>query len=312
MTLMDELILVCKASNRSEPKLEEISNLVQKLVENKEFDVLTDFDGRTPLHFLASRGNIKAIEYLLEQQIPGLDLNAKDDMGWTALSNACYISTRSMISYLLEKGAETSVVDFGGKTLLHLTAGNSSMSSEDRIFVFNALKAKGVNPDIKDSRKNIYTDIVVFYPPTDLIKDRIDPFGRTLLHWAGVSFKTYGAYYQSCEDLIDFKDDVGRTPLMYTANISPDNMDFVEWLLDKGCPVTHQDQGGKTALHFAVGYGNKELAERLIAHGAEPHVKDAMGQSAFDLAERYAPEILSILNKQNLAMVAMVARISAA
>ncbi len=111
--------------------------------------LLTDFDGRTPLGiFLATRSNIEGIEYLLKQ-MPDLDINHKDDMGWTALSNACYLGTVPMITDLLAGGANASIVDFGGKTLLHLVAGNPNLSPEGRTLAFCALKSYGVNPDVK-------------------------------------------------------------------------------------------------------------------------------------------------------------------
>jgi ankyrin repeat protein len=295
MKPIDELIQICKSSKNTDLKLEEI----KKVIEEKEFEILTDFDGRTPLHFLASRSNIEGIEYLLKH-MPDLDINHKDDMGWTALSNACYLGTVSMITHLLARGANASIVDFGGKTLLHLVAGNPNLSPEGRTLAFRALESHGVKPGVKDLRGNIYTDLIVFHQATDLVKDRVDPFGRTLLHWAAYAFDAYKTYYETCIDLIGNVDDVGRTPLMYAAGIPKPNINYFDWLIVQGCSVTKQDKGGKTALHFAASCGNEEVVKRLIANGADPWILDNMGQSAIDIAERYAPQILPALQDQSL------------
>lgn len=297
MKPIDELIQICKSSTNTDPKLVEITKLVQE----KQFELLTDFDGRTPLHFLATRDNIEGIKYLLNH-LPMLDLllNHKDDMGWTALSNACYLGTLPMIIDLLVRGARPSIVDFGGKTLLHLVAGNPKMSPEDKELAFLVLTTHGVNPNIKDFRGQTYQDVLQFNQATDLISKKVDPFGRTLLHWAAYVFDAYKTYYETCIDLIGNVDDVGRTPLMYAAGIPKPNIPYIDWLIAQGCSVIHQDKGGKTAVHFAASCGNEEVVKRLIANGADPWTKDNMGQSAVDIADRYAPQILPALQDQGL------------
>ncbi len=67
----------------------------------------------------------------------------------------------------------------------------------------------------------------MFHQATDLIKDRVDPFGRTLLHWAAYAFDAYKTYYESCIDLIGNVDDVGRTPFMYAAGIPKPNITYL-------------------------------------------------------------------------------------
>lgn len=296
MEPIDELIELCISSNNNNTKIVEISKLVQ---EQKVFSILTDFDGRTPLHFLATRDNIEAIEYLLTP-LPGLDINQKDDIGWTALSNACYLGTLPMIKYLLEKGANPSLIDFGGKTLLHLLAGNSKMSLEDKNIAINLLKKKEVNPQIKDLRGQTFEDVHKFDKASDLEITGVDPFGRTILHWAAYSFEAYKTKYESRKDLIHNVDDIGRTPLMYAAGIAQPNIPYLKWLIQQGCSATQQDKGGKTALHFAARWGNQDVVSCLLDNEANPLLPDHMGQTALDIAKRYAPELVPDLEKLEL------------
>jgi ankyrin repeat protein len=281
------------SSTNTNSKVTEITQLV---LQQKDFAILTDYDGRTPIHFLASRDNIEAIKYLLSH-LPNLHINQKDDMGWAALSNACYLGTYPMIVDLLARGANPSLIHFSGKTLLHLLAGNTKMSPEDKKIAISFLKAKGVNPRIKDLQGQTYKDVLKFDQGKDLEVTGFDPFGRTILHWAAYSFEKYKTLYESRKDLIHNVDDIGRTPLMYAAAMPQPNITYLKWLINQGCSVVNPDKGGKTALHFAARWGNKEVINCLLENGADPLISDNMEQSALDIAKRYAPQIVSVLEE---------------
>ena len=71
-------------------------------------------------------------------------------------------------------------------------------------------------------------------------------------------------------------------------NQSVPNIDvvmFASWLVDKGCNVNEQNNGGQTALHIAVEYAdNHDLVACLILKGASVfQVKNRNGLSVFDL-----------------------------
>lgn len=285
-----ELLKLCTLSDNTNTKLAEIKSLVQ----THQFDLLTDFNGRTPIHFLATRDNIEAIKYLLVN-LPGLDINQKDDMGWTPLSNGCYLGTLPMIIDLLARGANPSIIDFGGKTLLHLVAGNTKLSAEDKELALWTLQQKRINPKVKDFRGQTYEDVLKFDQSKDMEKTGIDPFGRTILHWAAYSFAAYETKYKGYKELIDRVDDVGRTPLMYAAGIPQPNIPYLNWLIETGCEVKKQDKGGKTAIHFAARWGNKDVVQCLLEHGSDHYLPDNMGQTPVAIATRYSPQVLPIL-----------------
>lgn len=290
---IDQLISVCIMSNRINTKLEEIQEIIHQ--NDNQFSLITDFNGRTPLHFLATRNNVEAFDYLLTT-IPGLDINHKDDMGWTALSNACYLGSLEMIKYLLEKGASANVIDFGGKTLLHLVGGNEKMSSEDKSLAIQLFQGK-INPEIQDIRSQTYENILHFDRKRDLENMGVDPFGRSILHWAAYLFDEYKDIYESRMDLISVTDDTGRTALIYAVYTPKPVMPYIHRLINTGSMVDHSDKGGKTAIHFAARMGSVEVIELLLENGANPLLPDKMGQTAEDIAERYSPQLLPILQK---------------
>ena len=58
--------------------------------------------------------------------------------------------------------------------------------------------------------------------------------------------------------------------------------------------VNWKDQNGKTLLHYAAWKGHKEIAELLIANGANVNAKDKDGYTPLDWA---AGEIADLLRK---------------
>jgi ankyrin repeat protein len=66
-------------------------------------------DGDTSLHIASHRGDLRAVELLVQA---GLGLNQQGDMGYTPLH---YASTPEIVEFLLSKGARTDIFnEFGG------------------------------------------------------------------------------------------------------------------------------------------------------------------------------------------------------
>ncbi|HLY58849.1 MAG TPA: ankyrin repeat domain-containing protein, partial [Stellaceae bacterium] len=59
---------------------------------------------------------------------------------------------------------------------------------------------------------------------------------------------------------------------------------IVALLLERGAPVDPRQQGGFTPLMSAAARGDREIAELLLDHGADPYLVDEMGLSAIDHA----------------------------
>jgi uncharacterized protein len=72
-------------------------------------------------HRFAPTGMLAAVKYLVEEQ--GVDVNAVDHEGMTALHHAAARGDNEMIKYLISKGAEVSVVDREGRTTVDMANG---------------------------------------------------------------------------------------------------------------------------------------------------------------------------------------------
>jgi ankyrin repeat protein len=77
------------------------------------------------------------------------------------------------------------------------------------------------------------------------------------------------------------------------------NAEIVELLLEDGAPVNTAQAGGFTPIFSAATADRKDLAEMLLAYGADPHAKSDAGKTAADFArERGHAELAAWLESQ--------------
>merc|ERR1719450_1481160 len=81
---------------------------------------------------------------------------------------------------------------------------------------------------------------------------------------------------------LDAQDQRGITPLGYA--IGANKIAVVKLLLDKRANPYAVDSQGNCGLHYASGYGRKELTEYLLKTGASVNQTNAKGQSPLAVA----------------------------
>ncbi|XP_023649836.1 BRCA1-associated RING domain protein 1 isoform X2 [Paramormyrops kingsleyae] len=72
--------------------------------------------GETPLHLAAIKGDVKAVEELLDH---GADPNLKDHAGWTPLHEACNLGHLGVVAVLLQQGALMNAPGYHNDSPLH-------------------------------------------------------------------------------------------------------------------------------------------------------------------------------------------------
>ena len=82
--------------------------------------------------------------------------------------------------------------------------------------------------------------------------------------------------------LVFNKDEGGFTPLHWAA--SSGHKDVAELLLAHGADVNAKNNNGSTPLHFAAALGHKDVAELLLAHGADVNAKNKGGSTPLHFA----------------------------
>ena len=96
---------------------------------------------------------------------------------------------------------------------------------------------------------------------------------------------------------VNAKDKYGESPLLFAATFG--HKEIAELLIANGADVnTKIDKIGMTPLHIATGQGYKEIVELLIAKGADVNAKDVGGKTPLDWAiRRHHHEIADLLRK---------------
>lgn len=113
----------------------------------------------------------------------------------------------------------------------------------------------------------------------ELVKQR-DTNERTLLHWAALQGRVQLVEYllklDDCE--IEASDDSNATPLILA--VLKGNATIVEWLLNKGANVNHQNAQGHSALQYACSKGWSDVVALLLKGGADVNVRDKRGDTS--------------------------------
>jgi uncharacterized protein len=128
-------------------------HLISCLVKNR--DILNAI----AIQEVARQGDIKTLDFLIDN---GIDINAVDYLwGSTPLMVAVSANQSTMVSYLIDRGANINLQDLEGKTALMIAINNSSVSMVKELLLAGAEKnLKDVNNctalELATYRKNIY------------------------------------------------------------------------------------------------------------------------------------------------------------
>jgi ankyrin repeat protein len=224
----------------------------------------------------AERGDIKALLLYFDS---GIDLNAQNGDGYTALMAAAKNGQIEAVNKLLGQKVKVDIQGYNGFTALMLAAENNQLS------IVKALLAKDADPNLQDN--NGWTALMkaVYRGNTDCviaIADRSrQEVNRGLLIAALMGHRDAAKALLDRGAEIDSRADDGRTPLMLAA--SKGNADLVSLFLEQGADPGLADKSGETAESLAAVKGSKELAALLRKAPSHPTVAASLNNGASGL-----------------------------
>jgi uncharacterized protein len=231
-------------------------DLVTELLDHGASVDARDRFGARPLSHAARFGHLPVVDLLLANGAP---IDARNLAGATALFVAVEADRTEVAQRLIERGADVNLTGRGGVTPVSAAAyrGNAG--------IVGALLARGA-----DDRA-------------------VDDTGKPPIVYAAA-----GARLDVVTRLLARKTDINArypndlTLLMWACG--PDEaapeaqaIKIVQQLLDAGAHIDDRDARGRTALMIAAEGGRSGIANVLLAHGADPSLKDKAGKRAVDL-----------------------------
>lgn len=258
-------LLILETMKKASIKLEKKDELVKKAMYGDCIDAafylmkaagpLTKVNdtGETYLHKVASAGNLKLAEKLLNN---GLDLNTKDNRGWTPLFHASSTHMVPMIRFLISRGAAVDVRDQEGFSPVQVALNRVLRDYHDR--------------------KEEYQNDTVF----ELIKNGVDVKGMTWIFAFAVKCHRSDVVRNLLDQGFDYNEPVPNVRLDYQQfefknknllNLAVEMNDrkITALLIDAGADVNQKDKWGWTPLTLAKANGYSEIAELLAQNGAK-------------------------------------------
>ncbi|WEW54686.1 hypothetical protein PRK78_000108 [Emydomyces testavorans] len=202
----------------------------------------------TPFHLAALYNRRETVKILLDT---GYFVDSRNSCGETALHSAAKIAAVTVMSFLIQKGADVNARDNRGCTPLFRLLEQHRSEKPDISHIVNLLHCSGADFNATDERGN-----TIFY------------FVLTRNDWLVDTFMQYGVD-------VNALDSQGYPPLR-SALIHLTSK-HVKLLIDHGADVNWRDRKGCTVVHLALDHGDTAQLEVLLDHGADVNAKNNSG-----------------------------------
>jgi ankyrin repeat protein len=222
----------------------------------------------------------------------GASVDARDRLGARPLSHAARFGHLEMVDLLLARGAPIDARNLAGATALYQAAERGHTAVAQRLIDRGA--------DVRLTGRSDITPIAAAaYAGNDAIVEMLLAHGadERLPDATGKPPVVYAAAagrLDVVKRLLARNIDVNAryandlTLLMWAAGADEkvadaDAVRIVAYLLEGGAHIDDRDARGRTALMIAAEGGRTEVATVLLAHGADPSLRDKAGKRAADL-----------------------------
>lgn len=197
----------------------------------------------------------------------GADVNQADGQGWTPLQSAARQRRDRMIKLLIELGADVNV---GDPTPLVAAVMRDHVPSIKALIEHGADMEKPGQEDFKPL-------------PLAIAEDKYE--AAKVLMEAGANVNSFSG----ADELTPLMIAAGQTAPAEGAMFLPGSArptDIARGMLDRGANVNAQSKNGVTALMIAATHNNPPMIGMLIDAGADVTLKNSLGQTAADVAEK--------------------------
>jgi ankyrin repeat protein len=240
--------------------------------------------------FAAADRNCVALATALLDQ--GASVDARDRLGARPLSHAARPGHLEMVDLLLQRGAPIDARNLAGSTALYVAAERGQAAVVQRLI------DKGADVNLNGRSGASLVATAAFAGRALIVKMLLahgadgrtaDDTGKTPIVYAAASGQLDIVKQLLAQDIdINARYANDLSVLMWASG--PDErvaeaqaLEVVSYLLDAGAHIDDKDARGRTALMIAAEGNRSEIVKLLLAHGADPAIKDKAGKRAADL-----------------------------
>ena len=259
-------------------------NEVHSLLNEKGIQVnATQPDGATALAFAVYHDNVETVKRLLDA---GADPNIANDYGVTPLILASENRSATMVETLLIGGADPNAAMWSGETLL-MTAARTGFSEAMQMLLDHGADINAQDP--RRGQSALMWAISFGYPDMArlLIERGADINARTIRLNDDFQPLELEGYMGAPVQTIPMG---GYTPLLFAAHAG--DVATARLLVEKGADVNVVSETDGSPLIMAASQGNEDFALYLLEAGADPNAVDGNGMTALHYALRDGIKVL--------------------
>jgi ankyrin repeat protein len=252
-------------------------DVAEALKEHPQDADLRSDDGydTTALHQAVFEDHAEVAELLLDQ---GIDIDAVDDQGATALMWAANMGSIDSVRLLLGRGADWRIRDIKGKTALDLArqgaAGEGLGNAESRCQAIADLIEQKIAGDAGP-------------PPGKKPGPPRKALDITIAAAKGHAGELRNILAEHPESVLWAEPITGATALRNVVAYGELPPEDAQLLIDKGADINAKDKGGMTPLMWAAGGGDgAKYLDTILAARPDPHLVNNDGETALDIARK--------------------------